>query len=61
MAGKRGTKQLITVFADAPEDFKELKERRLAKGRIMTIKSSRRRRSGASLSPENKNKVTSMR
>ena len=25
-AGKRGTKQLITVFADAPEENKELKE-----------------------------------
>ena len=25
-AGKRGTKQLITVFADAPEGNKELKE-----------------------------------
>ena len=34
---------MITVFRDAPEDFKELKERRLAKRRIMTIKSSRRR------------------
>ena len=34
---------MITVVRDAPEDFKELKERRLAKRRIMTIKSSRRR------------------
>ena len=42
-AGKQVIKQLITVFHDAPEDFKELKERRLAERRIMTIKSSRRR------------------
>ena len=42
-AGKQVRKQLITVFHDAPEDFKELKERRLAERRIMTIKSSRRR------------------
>ena len=36
-------KQLITVFDDAPEDFKELKKRSRAKRRVTTIKSSRRR------------------
>ena len=37
---------MITVYDDAPEDFKELEERRLAERRIMTIKSSRRRTCG---------------
>ena len=37
-----------TVFREAPEDFKEIEERRLAKRRIATIKSSRRRTGGES-------------
>ena len=40
--------RVLAVFRDAPEDFKEFEERRLAKRSEMTIKSSRRRTEGES-------------
>ena len=42
----RTTLKRLKYKGDAPEDFKKLKERRLAERRIMTIKSSRRRTRG---------------
>ena len=39
---------MIIVFGDAPESFKELKERSGAKRRVTTIKPSRRRTIGES-------------